>query len=242
MDKIIKHIFCAYSRSVNMGKTVLVIEDEPIMRDLISVAFRDAGYCVLQAVDGKEALEIFNENNVDLVLLDVVMPKLDGWSVCKRIRIKSDVPIIMLTSREDDEDQLLGFELGVDEYIIKPVNIQVLLARSKRLLERVTNNKRPKNIIENAGISIDKDAYSIMVDNEKIEFAPKEYELLVYLVENKGRVLTREQILNTIWGYDYFGDYRVVDTHIKKIRKKLKDKAKYIHTVVRVGYKFDTNK
>ncbi|MCT4688023.1 response regulator transcription factor [Vallitalea sp.] len=224
-----------------MERTVLVIEDEIIMRDLISVTFRDNGFQVLEAADGQEALEIFEENSVDLVLLDIVMPKLDGWSVCRRIRSKSDVVIIMLTSRDDDEDQLLGFELGVDEYVIKPINIQVLLARSKRLLERVTNkDDRLKNIIDKSGITIDKAAYSVMLDKEKIEFAPKEYELLVFLIENEGRVLTREKILDTIWGYDYFGDYRVVDTHIKKIRKKLKSRAKYIHTVVRVGYKFDT--
>lgn len=225
-----------------MEKTVLIIEDEVIMRDLISVAFRDNGFQVLEAADGQEALEIFEENSIDLVLLDIVMPKLDGWSVCRRIRSKSDVVIIMLTSRDDDEDQLLGFELGVDEYVIKPINIQVLLARSKRLLERVSNNdNKLKNIINKSGITIDKAAYSVMLDNKKIEFAPKEYELLLFLVENEGRVLTREKILDTIWGYDYFGDYRVVDTHIKKIRKKLDDKAKFIHTVVRAGYKFDTN-
>lgn len=224
-----------------MEKTVLIIEDEIIMRDLISVAFRDNGFQVLEAADGEEALEIFEENSIDLVLLDIVMPKLDGWSVCRRIRSKSDVVIIMLTSRDDDEDQLLGFELGVDEYVIKPINIQVLLARSKRLLERVSNNNNLKNIINKSGITIDKEAYSVMLDDEKIEFAPKEYELLLFLIENEGRVLTREKILDTIWGYDYFGDYRVVDTHIKKIRKKLKSKSIYIHTVVRAGYKFDTN-
>ncbi|QUI21334.1 response regulator transcription factor [Vallitalea pronyensis] len=225
-----------------MENTVLIIEDEAIMRELIAVAFRDYGYHVLEAADGLEALEIFDENHIDLVLLDIVMPKLDGWSVCRRIRSKSDVAIIMLTSRDDDEDQLLGFELGVDEYVIKPINIQVLLARSNRLLERLaTTDDKLKNIIQKSGITIDKDAYSVRVDNIKVDFAPKEYELLLYLVENEGRVLTREKILDTIWGYDYFGDYRVVDTHIKKIRKKLKDKSTYIRTVVRAGYKFDTN-
>ncbi len=206
-----------------MENTVLIIEDEAIMRELIAVAFRDNGYHVLEAADGLEALEIFDENHIDLVLLDIVMPKLDGWSVCRRIRSKSDVAIIMLTSRDDDEDQLLGFELGVDEYVIKPINIQVLLARSNRLLVRLANSDdKLKNIIQKSGITIDRDAYSVMVDNIKVDFAPKEYELLLYLVENEGRVLTREKILNTIWGYDYFGDYRVVDTHIKKIRKKIK--------------------
>jgi DNA-binding response OmpR family regulator len=223
-----------------MKKTVLVIEDETIMRDMICKAFRSDGFDVLEAVDGQEALEVFADNKVDLVLLDIVLPKLDGWSVCRRIRTKSDVAIIMITSREDDEDQLLGYELGVDEYVIKPPNIKVLLAKSNRLLQRImTTNDNVKSIIDKCGISIDKDAYSVMIDNKKVEFAPKEYELLLYLVENEGRVLTREQILDTVWGYDYFGDYRVVDTHIKKIRKKLKDKAKYIHTVVRAGYKFE---
>ncbi|MCT4596671.1 MAG: response regulator transcription factor [Vallitalea sp.] len=223
-----------------MKKTVLVIEDETIMRDMICKAFRSDGFDVLEAVDGQEALEVFADNKVDLVLLDIVLPKLDGWSVCRRIRTKSDVAIIMITSREDDEDQLLGYELGVDEYVIKPPNIKVLLAKSNRLLQRImTTNDNVKSIIGKCGISIDKDAYSVMIDNEKVEFAPKEYELLLYLVENEGRVLTREQILDTVWGYDYFGDYRVVDTHIKKIRKKLSDKAKYIHTVVRAGYKFE---
>lgn len=223
-----------------MAYSVLVVEDESLMRELITLTFKENGYKVLEAADGEEALEVFSENTIDLIILDVMMPKLDGWSVCRRIRGKSNVAIIMLTSRDDDSDQLLGFELGVDEYVTKPINTQVLLARSNRLLERVKDVKTgSKNIFNKMGIEINKDAYTVKSDGKVIDFAPKEYELLVYLMENDGLVLSREKILDTIWGYDYFGDYRVVDTHIKKIRKKLGDKADCIHTVVRVGYKFD---
>lgn len=224
-----------------MDNTVLVVEDEAVMRELIGYAFKDIGFTVLEAADGQEALEVFAENDIDIMILDVMMPKMDGWSVCRRIREKSDVAIIMLTSRDDDSDQLLGFELGVDEYVTKPVNTQVLLARAKRLLKRVIGDSTDnKQVFQKNGIEVNKGAYTIKVDGHEIEFAPKEYELLVYLIENDGMVLSREKILDTVWGYDYFGDYRVVDTHIKKIRKKLGDKADCIHTVVRVGYKFDS--
>ncbi len=226
-----------------MENTALIVEDEAVMRELIGYAFKDIGFKVYEACDGQEALEVFeeNENDIDIIILDVMMPKLDGWSVCRRIREKSDVAIIMLTSRDDDSDQLLGFELGVDEYVTKPVNTQVLLARAKRLLKRVSDySGNSKHIFTKCGIEVNKDAYTIRVEGEEIEFAPKEYELLVYLMENDGMVLSREKILDTIWGYDYFGDYRVVDTHIKKIRKKLDAKSNLIHTVVRVGYKFDS--
>lgn len=225
-----------------MEKTVLVTEDDNIMRGLISTAFRN-DYNVLEAADGEEALELFQEYDVDLIILDIMMPKLDGWSVCRRIREKSNVAIIMLTSRDDYEDQLLGYELGVDEYVTKPINIQVLLAKSNRILERLSNtNNQYKNKIESSGIIIDRDAYCISINGKQVDFAPKEYELLVYLIENEGVVLSREQILNAVWGFDYFGDYRVVDTHIKKIRKKLDNLAKLIQTVVRVGYKFQSVK
>ena len=221
-----------------MTRKILVVEDEEIMRDLICHTFKDAGYSVLEAADGEEALELFYENKIDLIILDIMMPKLDGWSVCRRIRESSDVAIIMLTCRDDDSDQLLGFELGVDEYVTKPINTQVLLARSKRLLERI-NHEKQGSVVQKAGIEINKEAYTVKVNGEVIDFAPKEYELLLYLVENQGKVLSRERILDNIWGYDYFGDYRVVDTHIKKLRKKLKDKSEFVQTVVRAGYKFD---
>ena len=224
-----------------MDYSALIVEDEAVMRELIGYAFKDIGFKVYEAADGQEALEVFDDNDIDIIILDVMMPKLDGWSVCRRIREKSDVAIIMLTSRDDDSDQLLGFELGVDEYVTKPVNTQVLLARAKRLLKRVSGSTRSSHqIFMKNGIEVNKDAYTIRVDGVEIEFAPKEYELLVYLIENDGMVLSREKILDTIWGYDYFGDYRVVDTHIKKIRKKLGGKSDCIHTVVRVGYKFDS--
>lgn len=224
-----------------MDNSVLIVEDEVVMRELIGYAFKDIGFKVYEAADGQEALEVFDENKIDIILLDVMMPKLDGWSVCRRIREKSDVAIIMLTSRDDDSDQLLGFELGVDEYVTKPVNTQVLLARAKRLLKRVSGTMSSgKQVFMKNGIEVNKDAYTIKVAGSEVEFAPKEYELLIYMIENDGMVLSREKILDTIWGYDYYGDYRVVDTHIKKIRKKLGDKADCIHTVVRVGYKFDS--
>lgn len=223
-----------------MGYKVLVVEDESVMRELICYAFKDIGFDVYEAADGQEAIEVFNENEVDLIVLDIMMPKLDGWSVCRRIREVSDVAIVMLTSRDEDADQLLGFELGVDEYVTKPINTQVLLARCRRLVERInSSDAHSKNMIVVDGIEINKEAYTVKVENSVIDFAPKEYELLLYLIENQGRVLSREKILDTVWGYDYFGDYRVVDTHIKKVRKKLGVKSNYIQTVVRVGYKFE---
>lgn len=226
-----------------MWNKVLVVEDDDVMRAIISHAFKENGFQVLEAADGSEAIEVFydNEKEIDLIILDIMMPKLDGWSVCRRIRDVSQVAIIMLTARQDDADKLLGYELGVDEYVTKPINTKVLLAKSQRMLERVfySGKTGKKNVVEAFGIEINKDAYTVMVEDNEIEIAPKEYELLLYLMENQGRVLSREKILDSIWGYDYFGDDRVVDTHIKKIRKKLGDKAKHIHTIVRAGYKFD---
>lgn len=225
-----------------MWKNVLVVEDDDVMRELICYAFNEKGFKVFEAADGEEAIEVFveNEKDIKLIILDVMMPRVDGWSVCRRIRERSQVAIIMLTYRDDDEDKLLGFELGVDEYVTKPINTKVLLAISERLLERLNANTiGGKNLIQKGILEINKDAYSVKVNEFEVEFAPKEYELLLFLVENHGRVLTREKILDTIWGYDYYGDDRVVDTHIKKIRKKLGEQADYIHTVVRAGYKFD---
>jgi len=227
-----------------MNKRILVIDDEEIMLGVISNAFEEEGYLVDEASDGKEGIEFFRENEYDLVILDVMMPKLDGWSVCRRIREESKVLIIMLTSRDEDDDQLLGYELGVDEYVTKPVNLKVLLARSKRLMERISieASEQESDLIVKNNMVINKTAYTVEIDGVKIDFAPKEYELLVYLAENDGRVLTREQILNMVWGYDYYGDDRVVDTHIKKIRKKLGEAATLIQTVIRTGYKFDSSK
>lgn len=224
-----------------MSKKVLIVDDEPLMRSMIAEAFEDQHFSVLQAGNGKEAIEIFEKHPIDLLILDVMMPVMDGWSTCRRIREKSNVIIIMLTARDEDDDQLLGYELGVDEYVTKPVNLRLLMAKSKRLLERVsTENEQKDEMIDKAGIHVDKKAYSVKVGDNYVDFAPKEYELLVYLMENDGLVLSREKILDVIWGYDYFGDDRVVDTHIKKIRRKLDHKSYLIQTVIRTGYKFDS--
>lgn len=224
-----------------MKNKVLIIDDESVMRAVISKLFTENGFVTTEAANGKEGLKLFQENEYDLVILDVMMPVMDGWSVCRRIRELSSVLIIMLTARDEDDDQLLGYELGVDEYVTKPVNTMVLMAKSKRLLERVNVNQvSTQEIITKKDMVIDKIAYTVKVMNHVIDFAPKEYELLVYLAENDGRVLSREQILNMIWGYDYYGDDRVVDTHIKKIRRKLGQESKLIQTVIRTGYKFDS--
>lgn len=226
-------------------KSVLVVEDDDVLRELISCAFRDKGYSVYEAADGKEAIEVYRENeaSIRLIILDVMMPVMDGWSVLKRIReFSRNVVIIMLSSRDDDSDELLGYHLGVDEYVTKPVNTKVLLARSERLLERIVMNMNGSmHVIKTGPLEINKEGYLVKVDGTVVDFAPKEYELLVYLVENQGKVLSREKILNTVWGYDYFGDDRVVDTHVKKIRKKLGHRSELIQTVVRVGYKFDVS-
>jgi len=227
-----------------VAKKVLIIDDEEIMRAIIAKVFESEGFEVIEAPNGKEGLSLFHDHEFDLVILDVMMPIMDGWSVCRRIREKSNVLIIMLTSRDEDDDQLLGYELGVDEYVTKPVNVKLLLAKSMRLMERVKLEQTSStgDVILKNNVMIDKTAYTVKIDERMIEFAPKEYDLLVYLAENDGRVLTREQILNMIWGYDYYGDDRVVDTHIKKIRKKLGGESGLIQTVIRTGYKFDSNK
>jgi DNA-binding response OmpR family regulator len=227
-----------------MANRVLIIDDEQVMRALLASVFIEKGFEVVQAQNGKEGFQIFCDHPFDLVILDVMMPVMDGWSVCRRIREFSNVLIIMLTSRDEDDDQLLGYELGVDEYVTKPVNLKVLLAKSTRLLERMNNDaiKHENLILAKNNLIIDKTAYTVKVHDSMVDFAPKEYELLVYLAENDGRVLTREQILNMIWGYDYYGDDRVVDTHIKKIRKKLGTESEMIQTVIRTGYKFNSIK
>lgn len=227
-----------------MAKNVLIIDDEEIMRAIIANVFESEGFEVTQAPNGKEGLNLFREKEFDLIILDVMMPIMDGWSVCRRIREESNVLIIMLTSRDEDDDQLLGYELGVDEYVTKPVNVKLLLAKSLRLMKRISTEQTSTcaDLILKNNVIIDKTAYTVKIDEEMIEFAPKEYELLVYLAENDGRVLTREQILNTVWGYDYYGDERVVDTHIKKIRKKLGQESNLIQTIIRTGYKFDSNR
>lgn len=204
---------------VYMEKKVLIVEDEARIREITSDYFKASGFEVYEAENGKEAIEVFDLNKVDLIILDIMMPQLDGWEVCKRIRNKSDVPIIILTARSDEDDKPLGFELGADEYVTKPFSPKVLVARAKTLFKRIDGNTGKNGNIRINGIEINKQAYKVKVNEEELDLSPKEYSLLLYLVENKGIVLSRDSILNSVWGYDYFGDARVVDTHIKKLRK-----------------------
>ncbi|EEL86807.1 DNA-binding response regulator [Bacillus cereus] len=224
-----------------MNKTVLLVEDERRLREIVSDYFRNEGFEVIEAEDGKKALELFAEHEIDLIMLDIMLPEIDGWSVCRRIRKESAVPIIMLTARSDEDDTLLGFELGADEYVTKPFSPKVLVARAKTLLKRADGavGVTEENAMSLAGIEVNRLSRTVLVDGEEIILTHKEFELLVYLMENKGIVLSRQHLLDQLWGYDYYGDDRTVDTHIKKLRNKLGDKAKHIGTVIRVGYKFE---
>ncbi|PEJ77149.1 response regulator transcription factor [Bacillus wiedmannii] len=224
-----------------MNKTVLLVEDERRLREIVSDYFRNEGFEVIEAEDGKIALELFAEHEIDLIMLDIMLPEIDGWSVCRRIRKESAVPIIMLTARSDEDDTLLGFELGADEYVTKPFSPKVLVARAKTLLKRADGvvGLAEENAMSLAGIEVNRLSRTVLVDGEEIILTHKEFELLVYLMENKGIVLSRQHLLDQLWGYDYYGDDRTVDTHIKKLRNKLGDKAKHIGTVIRVGYKFE---
>ena len=219
--------------------TILVVDDESRMRKLIKDFLKVKGYEILEAGDGEEALKIFeeHENKINLILLDVMMPKLDGWSVLRQIRQVSNVPIVMLTARGEEQDELFGFELGVDEYITKPFSPKILVARVDAILKRMVNDD--KNIQNYGGIVINTDGRTVEVDSKKIDLSLREYELLKYLVDNNGIALSRDKILNNVWNYDYYGDSRTIDSHIKKIRHKLGKKGKYIHTMRGVGYKFE---
>ncbi|MDM5155740.1 response regulator transcription factor [Bacillus sp. DX1.1] len=224
-----------------MNKTVLLVEDERRLREIVSDYFRNEGFEVVEAEDGKQALELFAEHTIDLIMLDIMLPEIDGWSVCRRIRKESAVPIIMLTARSDEDDTLLGFELGADEYVTKPFSPKVLVARAKTLLKRADGavGVVEEHVLSMAGIDVNRLSRTVTVNGEEIILTHKEFELLVYLMENKGIVLSRQHLLDQLWGYDYYGDDRTVDTHIKKLRNKLGDKAKHIGTVIRVGYKFE---
>lgn len=218
---------------------ILVVDDESRMRKLINDFLKAKGYNILEAADGEEALKTFEEQSkkINLILLDVMMPKLDGWSVLRQIRQKSDVPIIMLTARGEEQDELFGFELGVDEYITKPFSPKILVARVEAILKRTKSVE--KELKDYGGIVIDSDGRTVEVDSKKIDLSLREYELLKYLVDNAGIALSRDKILNNVWNYDYYGDSRTIDSHIKKIRHKLGKKGKYIHTMRGVGYKFE---
>lgn len=219
--------------------TILIVDDESRMRKLIKDFLSVKEYKIIEAEDGEDALEKFekNSNKIDLILLDVMMPKLDGWSVLRQIRMKSKVPIIMLTARGEEQDELFGFELGVDEYISKPFSPKILVARVEALLRRMV--EKADNIYNVGGIELDTDGRTVKVDSKMIELSLREYELLKYLMDNKGIALSRDKILNNVWNYDYYGDSRTIDSHIKKLRHKLGKKGKYIETMRGVGYKFE---
>lgn len=217
---------------------VMIVDDESRMRKLVKDFLRREGYEVVEAEDGEQAVDIFFKNpKIDLILLDVMMPKLDGWQVCETIRQYSKVPIIMLTAKDSERDELRGFDLGVDEYISKPFSPKILMARIGAILRRanVTENEK----LEVGGIVIDKVAHQVTIDGNPIDLSYKEFELLCYFLENKGVALSRERILNNVWNYDYFGDARTIDTHVKKLRSKLGDKGEYIKTIWGMGYKFE---
>ena len=218
---------------------ILVVDDESRMRKLVRDFLVKNNYEVVEAADGEEALDLFFEkNDIDLVILDVMMPKMDGWQVCREIRAYSKTPIIMLTAKSDERDELLGFELGVDEYISKPFSPKILVARVEAILRR-TGQAAAEMIVEAGGIRLDKQAHSVTVGEEVIDLSYKEFELLAYFMENKGIALSREKILNSVWNYDYFGDARTIDTHVKKLRSKMGGKGELIKTIWGMGYKFE---
>ncbi len=218
---------------------ILVVDDESRMRKLVNDFLSKKGYEVIEAADGEEAVERFYmEKDIALIILDIMMPKMDGWQVCREIRKESRVPIVMLTAKSEEHDELLGFELGVDEYISKPFSPKILVARVDALLRR-TNRLDTAEVVEAGNILIDKAAHQVKVNGENIDLSFKEFELLVYFVENKGIALSREKILNNVWNYDYFGDARTIDTHVKKLRSKLGNCGEYIKTIWGMGYKFE---
>ena len=216
---------------------ILVVDDESRMRKLVKDFLTKKNFQVLEAGNGEAAMDIFyDEKDIALIILDVMMPKMDGWEVCREIRKNSKVPIIMLTARSDERDELLGFDLGVDEYISKPFSPKILVARVEAILRR-TGQSNPEDVLSAGGIVIDKAAHLATVDGRPMELSFKEFELLTYFLENQGIALSREKILNSVWNYDYFGDARTIDTHVKKLRSKMGDKGEYIKTVWGMGYK-----
>ena len=218
---------------------ILVVDDESRMRKLVRDFLVKKDFEVLEAGDGAEAVDLFfDTKDIALVILDVMMPKMDGWQVCREIRADSKVPIIMLTAKSDERDELLGFELGVDEYISKPFSPKILVARVEAILRR-TSGLAADDVLRAGGIEINKAAHEVTIDGRAIDLSYKEFELLTYFMENQGIALSREKILNSVWNYDYFGDARTIDTHVKKLRSKLGDKGDYIKTIWGMGYKFE---
>ena len=218
---------------------ILIVDDESRMRKLLRDFLEREGYQILEASDGIEAMDMFYaDKNIDLIILDVMMPRMDGWQVCKEVREHSKVPIMMLTARAEEQNELKGFGLGVDEYVAKPFSPKILVARVGALLKRVKNVDGDAEI-NAGGIVINKSAHMVTIDGEIIDLSVKEFELLTYFVENQRIALSREKILNNVWNYDYFGDARTIDTHVKKLRSKLGDKGNYIKTIWGMGYKFE---
>ena len=217
---------------------ILVVDDESRMRKLVKDFLVKKEFEVLEAENGEEAVDIFfSDKEIALIILDVMMPKMDGWEVCREIRKNSNVPIIMLTAKSDERDELLGFELGVDEYISKPFSPKILVARVEAILRRT--NAMNNDVIELGGIVLDQSAHEVRIDGQLIDLSYKEFELLAYFINNKGVALSREKILNHVWNYDYFGDARTIDTHVKKLRSKMGEKGEYIKTIWGMGYKFE---
>ena len=222
------------------GLKILVVDDEARMRKLVKDFLANKGFYVEEAGDGEEAVDkFFAQKDIALVLLDVMMPKMDGWEVLKTIRKYSQVPVIMLTARSEERDELQGFSLGVDEYISKPFSPKILVARVEAILRR--SNASGGDALSVGGILIDKAAHQVTIDGKEVELSFKEFELLSYFVENQGIALSREKILNNVWNYDYFGDARTIDTHVKKLRSKMGDKGDYIKTIWGMGYKFEVD-
>lgn len=224
-----------------MAQTILIVEDEDILREIEKDYFLSEGYHVLEARDGKEALELFDQHNVNLIILDIMIPKVDGWSVCRRIRKKSTCPIIILTARTDEDDTLLGFELGADDYVTKPYSPPILLARAKRLLDTFQHStpRFNENNISINGINIHIPSHLVKVNGDIVHLTHTEFEILTYLIKNKGIVVTREQLIMSIWGYAFVGDDRTINTHIRNLRNKLGTKSYMIKTIIRAGYKFE---
>lgn len=221
---------------------ILVVDDESLMRKLIKDFLVKKGYEILEASDGELALDIFYaQKNISLILLDVMMPKLNGWEVVKEIRKTSKLPIMMLTAKSDEKDELLGFELGVDEYISKPFSPKILVARIEAILRRANKIGESSQIRSKAGIVLDKNAHTLSIDGTQVELSFKEFELLDYFMENEGIALSRDTILNHVWSYDYYGEARTIDTHVKKLRSKMGKKGDFIKTIWGMGYKFESS-
>jgi len=221
------------------AEKILIVDDEIRIRKLLRDFLSKAGYQVLEASDGVMATQLFfAEKDISLMILDVMMPHMDGWQVCKEVRSHSQVPIILLTARSEERDELKGFELGIDEYITKPFSPKILMARVQAILRR-SSGEVMEEVVSKGGITINKSAYLVSVEDQPIELSAKEFELLAYFLENEGIALSRERILNQVWNYDYYGDARTIDTHVKKLRSKLGEKGNYIKTVWGMGYKFE---